>query len=216
VVRIVEHRAEMERESRRGFFRPSGLFGCDRQNVFQYLQVQEGPSRIDNRLRRILDNGSAIHDLIQDEYLSKHPDFWFVKEPKVWLKIRGAWVKGSCDGVIIRRTDMFRWGVEIKTINHDEFMRLAKPKEEHVFQASIYMNMQDLPWITIMYWDKDKQHMKEFHVQRKKASWTEVEDRIEYLHSFVKKKSLPKYDRATCNTTFCRHVERCRKNGAPV
>jgi hypothetical protein len=216
IIPIIEHRAVHDRMERKGFFRPSALFGCDRQNVFYYKLVREEPANIDNRLRRVLDNGTAVHSLIQDEYLSVHPDYWFVKEPKVWLKVRGAWIRGSCDGVLIRRKDMYRWGVEIKSITHDEFMRLTKPKEDHVFQASVYMNMQKLPFITIIYWDKDKQHLKEYHVKRKKAVWSEVEDRVEYLHSFVESGKLPRYDKATCNKTFCRYVKTCRKHGAPV
>lgn len=216
LIEIIEYQAVLGRKPRQGFFRPSSLFGCDRANVFAYQLVREGPQNIDNKLRRVLDTGHAIHDLIQDEYLAKHPDYWFVKEPKVELVIRGARVKGSCDGVVIRRSDMFRFGVEIKTINHDEFMRLTGPKEEHVFQSNLYMNMQKLPWITVLYWDKDKQHMKEYPVKRDKAMWTEVEDRVEYLHSFIERDKLPKYDKATCNKQFCRFVDHCRRKGAPV
>jgi hypothetical protein len=216
LIEIIEGKAVRDRLPHAGFFRPSGLFGCDRSNVFHYQMVREEPNQITNQLLRILDNGTAVHNVVQDEYLANDFDFWYVKEPRVKLLIRGAWVKGSCDGVLIRRSDMFRWGVEIKTINHDEFMRLTKPKEEHVFQASIYMNLQNLPWITIIYWDKDKQHLKEYHVRRNRKMWSEVEERVEYLYSFVESDKLPAYDKATCNKTFCRYVTHCRRKGAPV
>lgn len=216
LIQIVEARSTRDRAPHRGWFRPSGLFGCDRQCVFHYQMIRQDARNIDDRLHRILENGTAVHSALQDVYLATHPDYWFIKEPKVERVIRGALVAGSCDGVMIRRSDGFRWGVEIKTINHDEFMRLTRPKEDHVFQSRIYMGLQELPFITILYWDKDKQLLKEFHVKRSRKMWSEVEDRVEYLHSFVESGKLPKYDRATCNKTFCSYVKWCRKQGAPV
>jgi hypothetical protein len=216
LIQIIEAKSTQERAPRTGFFRPSALFGCDRENVFHYQMVREEERGISDALHRILGNGTAVHSLVQDEYLSNSFDYWYVKEPRVRRLINGAWVKGSCDGVLIRRSDMFRWGIEIKTLNHAEFMRLTKPKEEHVFQASIYMNLQDLPFITILYWDKDKQLLKEFHVKRRRKVWAEVEERVEYLYSFVDSGKLPKFDKATCNKTFCKYVKHCRKMGAPV
>src|SRR5690606_22369345 len=148
--------------------------GCDRQNVFHFQMVKPGGQKLDGRMLRVLDNGTAVHDLVQDRYLAKHPDFWFVKEPKVTITISGAPIRGSCDGVIIRRRDMYRFGIEIKSSNHEEFMRLTKAKQMHVLQASLYMHIPDLPWITVVYWDKDKQHLKEYPVRASKEVWLEA------------------------------------------
>lgn len=216
VVGIIDQYAADMRKPYEGFFRPSMLFSCDRANVFHYQMIRPEPQQHDARLVRILDNGTAVHEVIQDKYLSNNPNYWFVKEPKVVIRINGALVKGSCDGVLIRRSDMYRWGIEIKTIGHEEFMRLVKPKEEHVQQARIYMELQDLPYITIIYWDKDKQHLKEFHVKRDRKEWEEIEERVGYLYSFIERDKLPKYDKAMCNKSFCRHVKHCRRMGAPV
>lgn len=218
LIPIIESRAIEDTQPWESFFRPSMLFSCDRQNIFHYQKAPESPSRIDPRLRRILDNGTAVHEVIQNEYLPFHRDFWFVKEPKVYRKFSGFLVKGSCDGVLIRRKDMYRWGIEIKTITHSEFMRLTKPKPEHVFQAKLYMHLQNLPWITILYWDKDKQHMLEFPVGHDDTQWEEIQERIEYLGGFVERSDgkLPRYNKNTCNKTFCRYVNHCRKKGAPV
>lgn len=216
LVEIVESYAARQRTARTGFFRPSMLFGCDRANVFHYQMVREEEQKHDGRMVRILDTGSALHELIQDKYLSSHPDYWFVKEPKVDLVIHGARVKGSCDGVMIHRRSMYKWGIEIKTINHEEFMRLVKPKDEHVFQANIYMTLQQLKYMTIFYWDKGASHIKEFHVRRSKTLREELQERLEYLMEYVEGDELPEYDKGTCNKSFCRYVRHCRKMGAPV
>lgn len=218
LIAILEHRAAEDMQPWQGWFRPSMLFGCDRENVFHYQGVRKSPRRIDPKLRRVLDNGTAIHELIQNEYLPYHPDYWFVKEPKVQRRFGGFLVKGSCDGVVIRRKDMFRFGIEIKTIVHSEFMRLAKPKPEHVFQASLYMHLQKLPWIVILYWDKDKHLLKEFPVKADESVAEEAAERVEYLGQFVDHPDgkLPRYNKAMCNKTFCHFVDHCRKKGAPV
>ena len=227
IQQIIDDYAIREAQPYQGWLRPSMLFGCDRANVFHYRLTPMGPQQIDPRLRRILDNGSAIHDMIQNTYLSTHPDWWFVKEPKVEYRLFGIRIWGSCDGVLIRRKDMFRVGVEIKTINHDEFMKLTKPKDEHVLQACIYMHIQRLPWIVILYWDKDKQHLKEFYVSAKDGDWDEVREHVKYLKPWLveeeqdelaskKKLSLPKYEKRQCQKSFCRYVKDCRRAGAPV
>jgi hypothetical protein len=216
LIKLIEDVHAEERMIKTGFFRPSMLFGCDRANVFHYQMIKPDPPTYDGRMQRILDNGTAVHTVIQDNYLSNSRKFWFIKEPRVLIKIGDATVKGSCDGVVIRRKTMFKWGIEIKTMANDEFTRLTKPKEEHVFQARIYMELQDLPFITILYWNKDKQLLKEYHVARDRSAWDEITERVDYLFDYVERGELPKYDKAMCNKTFCRNVRHCRKMGAPV
>ena len=204
-----------ERTRKRNFFRPSMLNGCDRQNVFHYTQAPSMPQRQDPRIMRILDNGTKVHELLQ-AYLSDHSDVWFAPESRIFVEINGALVRGSCDGVLIRRSDMYRWGIEIKTINHDEFMKLSKPKKEHIAQAMIYMAVQKLYWVTIIYWDKDKQHLKEYPIPFDAVLWKQTQERIKMLKTFVDSGTLPAYDKGTCNTFFCQYVDHCREKGAPV
>lgn len=204
-----------ERTRERKYFRPSMLHGCDRQNVFHYTRAPSKPQRQEPRMMRILDNGTAVHEVLQG-YLSDHPDVWFAPESRILVEINDAWVRGSCDGVLIRRSDGYRWGIEIKTIAHDEFMKLSKPKKEHIAQAMIYMAVQKLYWITIIYWDKDKQHLKEYPIAFDPVLWKQTQERIKHLVSYVNANTLPEYDKSTCNTFFCQYVDHCRTKGAPV
>ena len=198
----------------RPFFRPSMLFGCERQNVFHYGQVRQQPSQQNNQLMRILDNGTAVHEAVQS-YLSNHPDLWFAKESRIMVEVEGALIRGSCDGVMVRRTDGYRWGVEIKTINAKGFKELEGPKEAHVLQASVYARLQGLWWITILYWNKDNQALKEYPVAFDPKLWDQVKERVQRLKAYVDAGEIPAYDAETCSTEFCGYVEHCRENGGP-
>ncbi len=197
------------------YFRPSMVFGCARANVFHYTHQPSHPSQQDNRLLRILDNGTAIHSVIQG-YISNHPDIWFAPESKVLATIGGALVRGSCDGVLIRREDNYRWGLEFKTMADKSFAKLTRPMERHVLQACLYAKMQRLYWVTILYWNKNTQHLKEFHIKYQPERWKEMKARIKELKGYVDRGEVPEYDKSTCDTAFCRTVEHCRSLGAPV
>jgi hypothetical protein len=95
-------------------------------------------------------------------------------------------------------------------------MKLSKPKKEHIAQAMIYMAVQKLYWITILYWDKDKQHLKEYPIEFDPVLWKHTQERIKTLKTFVDSDTLPAYDKGTCNTFFCTYVDHCREKGAPV
>ena len=197
------------------FFRPSMLFGCDRANVFHYQCAPFHPQRVSPRLKRILDNGTAIHEVIQ-KYLSDHREWWFAPEARIYRRVAGAWIRGSCDGVLIRRSDMYRCGIEIKTINHEEFVRLAKAKPGHVDQATTYAKLMGLTWIVVVYWDKGTQNLKEFPVRVSERRWNETKERVRHLKMYVDKRELPKFNPSTCDVTFCTFVDHCRRKGAPV
>lgn len=199
------------------------LFGCRRANVFHYLHSPTNPKQVDPRLQRILDNGTAVHEWVQDKYLSYSTKYWFVKEPKIEVVVEGALIRGSCDGVLIRRKDLYRWGWELKTMGHTEFEKLTGPKAAHVHQVRFYMELQNLPWMTILYWDKDKQFLREYNVKRDPAVWDKVREEVRELYSYVRRfrktrkpKSLPVFNKQTCDTLFCQYVKYCKKMGAPV
>lgn len=235
---IIDHLNDVldaERE-RKNFFRPSMLHGCKRQNVFHYMDAERSPQQMPNQLQLILDNGTAAHGIIQ-KYLQNHPDIWFVPEGKIDAEIEGARVRGSSDGVLIRRSDLYRWGLELKTIKSDLFkllrpldnwedvyklkqtqvaLDLIERVEGHVDQASIYCVLMKLQWITLLYWNKDSQALKEFPVQFSAERWEKLKKRIKFLKSFVDKQTLPKFDPAECDPVFCGFTRVCRKNGAPI
>ena len=161
---------------------------------------------------RILDNGTKVHEILQS-YLADHPEWWFAPESRVLVEVEGAMIRGSCDGVLIRRSDGYRVGIEIKSKAHGAFMKLTKPEPNHVMQAMIYARLQKLHWIVILYWDKDKQHMKEFPVEYDASYWRDFRARVRELKGYVDRGELPKFDPDRCDPTFCQYVDHCTKKG---
>lgn len=199
------------------FFRPSMIGGCARQNVLHYRHAPTHPSRQNPRMLRILDNGTAIHEVVQG-YLADHPEWWFAKESRVQVKVAGALIRGSCDGVMIRRRDLYRFGVEIKTMAHEGFMRVNAPTDAHKLQARIYAKLQGLHWIVVLYWDKDKQHLKAFPVKDDPREWGSFKERVRELKAMVDSGDLPKYDPQTCSAPdgFCEFEDVCRRKPGGV
>lgn len=199
------------------FFRPSMVFGCDRQNVYHYAHAKETPAQKGPKLRRILDTGTALHTMHQN-YLANHKDIFFVPEPKLSVRLGGkkAHVRGSCDGLIIRRSDGYRFVIELKTISKEGFDSLRAPKKEHIKQAMIYARLIGVHWIMFVYICKSSSNMKEYAIPAIDSQWDDFVERVTGLMKHVENKTLPMYDRNTCNIQFCNYVGQCRKDGAPV
>lgn len=191
------------------YFRPSGLSGCTRANVFFYNRAPESAVHAGSQLQRILDSGTALHEMLQG-YLAAHPGCFFAPEAKVFLpELR---IKGSCDGIITRRADNYRWGVEFKTIGDKGFDALKGPKPDHVTQASIYARLAGVWWITIVYFNKSNGSMKEYPVHYDPNLWqTKVVDRALALHALVDSGTIPPFDSVQCRDgiTLCKFVRHC-------
>lgn len=201
------------------FFRPSMLHGCDRANVFHHLRAPMNQPQIGAMLHKVLDNGTAIHSVIQG-YLADHPGLFFAPETKVYLP--ELHIRGSCDGVLTERKTGYRWGLEVKTINKRDFEKLTGPLEKHVAQASIYARLTGVWWITILYWSKDGGHsLREYHVPYDPARWEALTARAKELYGYVRAfeesgedpDTLPAFDQAVCddNLKFCRSSAHCHK-----
>lgn len=217
VVSLMEQVLDKRRKPRPRYFRPSMVFGCDRQNVYHYNQAPEGPPDIDNRLHRILDTGTAVHKMLQD-YLAEHPGIFFAPETKVeaYLGPRKALVMGSCDGLVTRRSDKFSLLIEIKTINPAGFDKLRSAKPEHIKQAMVYAKLQGVHFMAFLYFCKGTQSIKEYVVPVDEKLWAEFVERLTMLKGHVDAGTLPLYNKQTCSKSFCRMVGQCRKDGAPV
>lgn len=190
------------------FFRPSMVSSCVRANVFHY---QKAPTSLPNTspmLHRILDTGTALHTVLQD-YLSEHPDVFFSPEVKVYDP--DLCVKGSCDGILTERTTGYRWALEIKTIGDSGFKALTKPKPEHVQQATIYMALTGVRWVSFIYLNKNNQDIREFITAFDDEVWDVVQDRLRFFKGFVDRKETPPYNAKECRASIdlCRYVRHC-------
>lgn len=223
---IIEAANMMSQQPRGSYFRPSMLHGCDRANVFHYINAPYKPPPQNPKMQRTLDMGTALHDLIQG-YLMHSYDYFFVKEARSRLSINGVVVQGSTDGVLIDRVTNKRYCVEIKTMEGDAYRAVGKAKAEHVDQAMNYAVANDCEGIIFLYWDKNRSLVKQYYVPIGEAQAKRVRrdnaKRVLKLKAYADKydetldpETLPPYNKSTCNKSFCGYIRYCRKMGAPV
>lgn len=105
--------------------------------------------------------GHSIHAVIQDALLRAMGEEDFEEEVKVDLP-EALIVNGSADGRAY--FPRCRVCLEIKTISEKEFLKLRKPKSEHIVQAAaLYAKGLDVPFISFLYVSKGWPHdMKEY------------------------------------------------------
>jgi hypothetical protein len=144
--------------------------GCGRKMFYRYTGA-EAHEHIDPRLRRIFNTGTMIHIQLQDylKEICKRSEGaeTFTDEKHVNEKTSRTADKldiaSTTDGEYeIIEGDNIRFGIEIKSINTDEFKSMSKPKEEHVVQSNVYMGCMDLPVFVILYYDKNTSSMAEY------------------------------------------------------
>lgn len=194
------------------FIRPHMIGGCFRASVFHLQGRGTVPSRMNSRIRRVLDNGSAVHSVVQ-RYLSESKDFFFAKEVPAFGYVGSVLVKGTCDGVLVRRNDKFCVCIEIKTINHAEWSKLSGAKEVHNQQALLYAYLLKIQWVKILYWDKDKQGLKEYGVQCTREAMKPILYRIGLIGDAVTSGGMPPFRKEECDPLFCQYYTHCPEVG---
>lgn len=149
-----------------------------------YAEYHE--ERIDPRLRRIFDMGHAWHNVIQgygrkgawcapEDYLSEEPidpDEAAFDGTPILPVASEYWIKGSVDALITKYyikcptlgDVCIRLIHEYKTINHNGYESLKRPKPEHKKQATIYSAVFNVPIVVYIYTDKDNCQMADFPV----------------------------------------------------
>jgi hypothetical protein len=113
---------------------PSQIGNCMRANFYARTGVQPDNDFIEPRTRRIFDNGSKVHERIQ-EYLF---DMGLLLISEVPIKNSVYSIQGHTDG-ILKLSDNEIGVLELKSINANGFEQLKSAKESHALQALIYL-----------------------------------------------------------------------------
>ncbi len=209
----------LEKTTEMHYLAPSGMFKCPRAAVFQYWGANRGRAPTPPRFTRIVDEGSAVHSVLQRYLSDLRFDYWFIPETKNHVVIDDVNISGSCDGVLVRRSDGYRWGIEIKTKSvrsFEEAKASERPESADKKQALVYAVSQGLWWMTIIYWNKNTQELLEFNVQVSPQFYEKFKERVRYLKPFVLDDThthLPEFDKGKCSTMFCKFVDECKRRG---
>ena len=112
---------------------PSQAGKCNRANYYMRLQT-EGDGSIDPRTQRIFDNGTYVHERLQ-EYLTEMEMLLLDEVPLINDELN---IQGHTDGYLDIGDDEVAI-LEIKSINDNQFSQLRDAKEEHKRQGLIYL-----------------------------------------------------------------------------
>ena len=194
---------------------PSSIDGCSRK---LWYQLQGAPKKdyVDDRLRLIFDTGHAIHEQLQSYFEAMwgwidHPSLAddttdsFTDEASVVIEDR--FISGSTDGV--RITPVYRYALEIKSINHDGFGKLTKPLPGHPKQFHCYMKGLDVPFGYILYYDKNNSSMQEFAVPFSTPLWDSIQVKTDIVLEADEDGPDPDVKRWACKQ--CNYKAICEK-----
>ena len=112
---------------------PSQVGACIRARYYARIGVTSDGNSIDARTRRIFDNGTGMHERIQD-YLKKQ-GMLLMDEIPVFNTAYN--ILGSSDGIIDNDRELVI--LELKSINSNGFSRLKTVREDHEMQGLVYV-----------------------------------------------------------------------------
>jgi len=163
--------------------------GCARLLYYRYVE-EEPRDKIPPRLRRIFDTGTKVHEQLQG-YLhiiaSRLDAETFVDEAVCDMQnsaVASSYdIDSTTDGIwTITVPDLeLRYGLEIKSMKDELFRKLNGPEPYHVVQCMTYMGCLDLPFMVVLYYNKNDSSMAEFVVEFDDKIWDAITEKINYV-----------------------------------
>jgi hypothetical protein len=184
------------------YWHPSSISGCPTAAVYEYLGFPLGKPKHDARLLRIFDTGTALHRMLQFQFVSAGavarlpqwepalvadaPTRPAVEVPFVNEDLR---LKGTGD--IIFEINGIRALGEIKSKHSGSFAKLKAADPAHKVQATCYtMEFMRLGYLTepnyvVFYFSKDDSHIAEFPYRATDEDFKGITDKITLMNGLV-------------------------------
>ncbi len=123
-----------------------------------FFKLKNAPrKKLDARILRIFEIGENFHrNIFNVLYRLRIGVTTEVIIPKNEL------VSGRADAILC--IDKENYVLDIKSMNSMVFRRLKEPKEENIYQIQLYLHYLNIKKGILLYIDKDRQEIKEFHV----------------------------------------------------
>lgn len=164
-------------------YKPSGLMDCKRKVYYDRIGALQKKDHHDMDNIGWTEAGNAIHDRLQMLLGSKLGD-------SVHIEGMVEGVEWPSKGYIDAEAE--DWIIEFKGIGSSSFSALSKPKEEHIWQAHMYMWLRDIPRAQILYINRDTWAMKNFKIGFDETVFRRMMEVIGYIEDCVKKDEPPK------------------------
>src|SRR3990167_6699283 len=157
-------------------YRMSNVSKCARA---LYLEHYHGRSPIDSETQKRFDDGIAIHEMIQNKYLSEYENS--VKEFAVEISCNGFIITGHIDLILQN------FVVEIKSIK----TMVKKPLNDHIAQINLYMHAANIKNGCLLYYAKDTKQELLFSVRYSRNMAFEDIGYFEMLYNSITRKHIP-------------------------
>jgi CRISPR/Cas system-associated exonuclease Cas4 (RecB family) len=191
--------------------------GCARLLYYRYIEV-EPRDKIPPRLRRIFDTGSKVHEQLQGylHIIAEQLDAeTFVDEAACNMEnseVASSYdIDSTTDGIwTITVPDLeLRYGLEIKSMKDELFKKLNGAEPYHVVQSMVYMACLDLPFMVVLYYNKNDSSMAEFVVQFDDKMWDAIAEKINHVRRCAVDEEEPEREVGFhCRT--CRYAYICK------
>lgn len=192
--------------------------GCGRKLFYAYTGV-ESAGAWEPRLRRRLDEGTAVHALVQTylhEFARENADTdHFESEVRVspdTNEVADRYdLSGHADGIytVVTPKGKLRFGLEIKSISMDGFKATSGPHPEHLIQGTIYQKCLDLPLMLFLYWNVNDCQVAEYIQVFDEARWEAVVAKVDYVRSKALVDEMPEQE-VTFSCRTCQYKGACK------
>ncbi len=185
----------------------SELSDCLKAVVYSLAGTQREPNPHLGDLRRSFQMGTAVHAMIQNDFLAvaekSMGKFHFEPEVLIDRKLGGVaedWeFSTTADGLLTlseHGTEYARVGVELKSISDMGYERIRKPEPDHIEQSTVYQAGLDAPFWWVAYYNKSNSNFSTVtpaFVREFDASlWRQLEQRFQIAHRHRNDKTLPR------------------------
>lgn len=219
---IKDSRAHSE-DRRDGKFHPSSISGCPTATALDLLGLSEGTNTgHDAKSLRIFDMGTAIHRLLQSQYIrmgivpfetatvdGKQTSVYYVEVP---IDIPEWGMVGHVDAVV--ELNGKRFVVEIKSVNSNRWAKMTGPEEHHKLQAACYVKgceklLNGSKDVIFIYYSKDTSEIKEYVVSVTDKEYNLVTSKRTAINimmdDYNKRKIIPAPSYEDANKPPCRY-----------
>jgi len=170
------------------YLHPSAIYKCARVVLFEkagiFLDV------IKPRIQRIFDNGTFMHDRWMG----------YTEKAKIAISVNGKTrdipfiddilkIKGKADQVLL--LDSVKWVFELKSIKHEEFIKLMDIPEGYKWQLTLYEHELKIPRGIALFEDKNDQSVKEFKLMLDEGLLKTILDKIQMVQYHLQKRLIP-------------------------
>jgi hypothetical protein len=204
---------------RRGVFHPSDLCKedqCKRYLAYELYAAPQNNAKVDARLRRIFDNGHAVHARLQHVMTEAAKAEGGAFYPEVGLPPNDLRIAGTTDGLLILKWAYF---TEIKSMNMADFKDLgARPWPDHQRQVNIYMGLSpqalgaQVTAANIVVECKNNQDAREYFVRFDPKMWAESQALAKNVLEVAQAGELPAQitEKQGCGLKRCKFYDICK------